>query len=334
LQVQSLKGKLLHWGVYSRKPVFTAFSVLFLAVLRRGLYIAIVVSVLTPMLIATALHAIPSLEAIRDLLRVYGDTTLIVMSSEKGFGECYVAKLLNISVSTVDKVIEFPVLAVEAEPSTFLKRLGLPGSNYTAVLVFPRDSFEKLRIPSNVDAIVNGTQIRCTTICCWDSNLALLVSKGILNTSNSYLCLESRESLAVRELESVEKELLGVAKRWTFILILACTPIFYAAQRRVVEALRAEIVVLYSSGASKQGVMISLASVLAALHTASTLFTLALSITLVYVSWSLAKPFIPMLPPSLRTDVVYLALTEILAGALVSCIASRGALKVWQASYA
>jgi hypothetical protein len=315
----------MHAGLRGRySELLASTELLLLSALRRGLYSAVFVSVLAPSLLPVVLFSFPDF---RSLSYPDGGRTILEFPGVEGRGVCYPAKVVEGLIASGNASLEAVILVVEAEPSKLLKPLGLAGQHdLSAAVVLPREVYASLGGPRVVKVLLNQVPRNYAVAGLWGSNVVLLVGSGLGVSSAEHACLVSQRDVLLSILRSAEEDLLSTAALWAMALSLAYLPVLYAAQRRVAESLRAEAVVLLSSGASKRTVLASVAAALALLHVLGVAHVSSLAVVLVYAAWSLLSYVVALPPPALRGGVAWLLAAEALLGVLTAYPASRGAV--------
>jgi len=305
-----------------------AVETLLLSAARRGLYSAILVSVLAPALLPVVLFSIPDF---RSFGYGYADGGRAVLALSSAGGEsCYPAGVVESSLAVGNMSLRAVILVVDAEPSRLLTPLGLMGRcNGSTCAVLPREVYEGLGKPRAVMVLLDQSQKsrECAVAGPWDSNVALLAGTGLEAGLEARACLVSQEDILLGVLRSTEEDLLSTAALWAIALSLAYMPVLYTAQRRVAESLRREAGVLLNCGVSRRTVLASTAVALALLHVFAVLYVGSLGVVLVYTAWSLLRHVV--LPPALRWGAAWLLAVEAVLGALTAYPASRG-VAVWR----
>jgi len=305
---------------------FIVTSTLLLVVLRKRLYLITLVSVLAPVFISVALFMFPSPSSLEQLV-LRSDLPILVVSRSSVSSECYEARLVNATIIAPSGNTILLALAVHTDPHILLSKLGFKLYNYTSVVLLPREIYVNLSKPREITLLLDHERFNYSVLGYWDSNIALLVDSNFSLEGNLYLCVEYRSVFAKDILESTERNLLSVAELWIYLLILVYLPVFYTAQRILVESLKVEVKSLFESGVNIRTIILSLTSTVIVLHAITVLYTCTLSIVLVYIGWSLLSYFTPLLPPHIRPGILQLVLVEVLVSFFTAYPATRGVVR-------
>lgn len=318
------------------RSIHNIIFILILSLLRKDLYMYILISILIPTIVSVALYSLPSLNMFRETLYSYdSERPIITVSDEKLFGECYSAKLVEDGVIYVDNKSssKVPVLIVESDPCKITNKILGRGFcvNYTDLVVMPKDVCISVEKDRRINMTLGSENISCIVSGYWSSNIVLLItseiSKYMINGSKVYLCIETRKDFLERSLSFVENDLIDLARSWVYILILIYIPIIYVTQRRVVESLKTEIKMLYVNGVALKDLKISMFLTLTIVYVATVLYIASLGVMLIYVAWSFLKSIMIIMPPQTRSEVIYMILSMIFSGTATSYIAVKNVVR-------
>jgi len=303
-----------------------AVGVLLVTMIKRGLYTAVLIGVLAPLMLATILYSIP--DATNLLVDYTGlEKPVLLVANKPLGGKCYPGNILSGLVAAGDTVLEARVLGVRADADTLLGELGLTGGyNERSGLVVPMDMYNALGRVSTVKLVLNNTVHEYRVAGSWRASTMLLVDPGLVEVGVLYVCLEPRSEYAAKLLEHVEDSLLATTGSWVLLLLFAYTPVVYASQRRVVESLRGELEALYNTGLSVARLFLSVYAGLVVLSALAALYAVSVGVVLVYTTWSLLGFIAPIPQPVLRSEISFCLLTAVSVFSATALLACRGVL--------